>query len=239
VGGPNLQLVVNGSRASALSGAFWVETVGISTSVSPALAARLFRQGVVGPGLHAAAQPVVASTSRQIVQSGGRIVSQSTIQTSRRLISQFDTATIAPNSAVVDNITGKLGGDVISRDYYAKLGSYLEKRGVDLRRGKTSGFKVFEGDKRPALVLRKNATQYEAWHEISHYLDYKKIGKADYLNLPRRVGANIPEQNVFQSLARPGRWERLNPTEQNHAWNYLRERWGMDPSRTFFKLRQQ
>jgi len=90
------QSVVNGSRASALSGAFWVETVGISTSVSPALAARLFRQGVVGPGLHAAAQPVVASTSRQIVQSGGRIVSQSTIQTSRRLISQFDTATIDP-----------------------------------------------------------------------------------------------------------------------------------------------
>jgi len=145
---------------------------------------------------------------------------------------------VAAKQGVVDSITGKLGGDIISRDYYVKLASYLERRGVDLRRGKTSGFKVFEGDKRPVLVLRKNATQYEAWHEISHYLDYKKLGKADYMNLPRRVGANIPEQNVFESLARPGRWERLNTAEQNHAWNYLRERWGMDPSRTFFKLRQ-
>ena len=44
------------------------------------------------------------------------------------------------NKGVSDRLVGRLDGEVISRDYYRKLQNYLNKRGVDLRRGNESAF---------------------------------------------------------------------------------------------------
>jgi hypothetical protein len=138
----------------------------------------------------------------------------------------------------VDNITGKLGGEVLSKRQFQRLEQFLASHDVDLTRGLKSSFQVFEGDKNPVLRLRRNATRYETLHELGHFLHYKKIGKAEYLDLARQVGANIPEKTVFELIAKPSRWNRLNQLEQNHAWNYLRQYWGMDPTKSFFKWRQ-
>ncbi|MNI70824.1 hypothetical protein D3C73_1266600 [compost metagenome] len=53
------------------------------------------------------------------------------------------------------------------------------------------------------LYLRSNPTQYEVWHELSHYIQYRNIGKEAYSKLPRTNGPvpmddltkfNAPEQ---------------------------------------------
>ena len=130
----------------------------------------------------------------------------------------------APNS--VDNLVGRMGGELYGRQRLGSLTRYLERRGIDLRIGKSNSFKVFPGDKRPVLTLKRNPTEYEVWHELSHYLHFNRVGKSQYLSYLRRPGVNIPEAEVFRSLA--GRWNKLNAKQQQHAIEYLRDTWGME-----------
>lgn len=138
--------------------------------------------------------------------------------------SHFPASLVAPRS--VDNLIGRRGGQLYGRERLDQLQAYLGRRGVDLKIGRANSFQVFEGAKRPVLTLRRNPTEYEVWHELSHYLHYRKVGASAYQSLTRRVGMNIPESEVFRTLA--PRWNRLNPSEQRHAIEYLRDDWGME-----------
>ena len=109
--------------------------------------------------------------------------------------------------------TGRLGGKHYSEKDMKLLGNYLEKRGVTLKvgdeflpPGKGGGFNYNTGE----LVFKSNPTQYEVWHELSHYIQYKQIGKEAYSNLPRTSGPvpmndltkfNAPEQFVYEMLS--------------------------------------
>ncbi|WP_414852253.1 zincin-like metallopeptidase toxin domain-containing protein [Brevibacillus sp. IT-7CA2] len=128
---------------------------------------------------------------------------------------------------------GRLGGKIYSEKDVKLLGKYLEKRGVTLKvgdeflgAGKGGAFDATNG----ALYLRSNPTQYEVWHELSHYIQFRKIGKEGYLKLPRTQGQvpmedlskfNAPEQFVFDMLSHPKRWNMLNEAEQRHANWYI------------------
>ncbi|AKG33930.1 hypothetical protein VK70_04490 [Paenibacillus durus ATCC 35681] len=68
------------------------------------------------------------------------------------------------------------------------------------------------------------------WHELSHYIQYKNLGKEEYLKLPRTQGQipmddltrfNAPEQFVFDMLSNSKRWNKLNEAEQRHANWYI------------------
>ncbi|TQK74530.1 zincin-like metallopeptidase toxin 4 of polymorphic toxin system [Brevibacillus sp. AG162] len=105
--------------------------------------------------------------------------------------------------------TTRFGGKLYSEKDLKLLGKYLEKRGVTLKVGdeflppnKGGAFNANDGE----LYLRSNPTQYEVWHELSHYIQYRNIGKEAYLKLPRTQGRvpyndltqfNAPEQFVF------------------------------------------
>jgi len=124
----------------------------------------------------------------------------------------------------IDDV-GRRGGILYSPKKLLQLDSYLEKRGVKLKvgdkhvpLGKAGGFNSEKG----ILFLRSNPTNYEVWHEVSHFRQYQKIGKEAYLNLPRTKNFNAPEQFVFDMLENSQkRWNALNFEEQQHAIRYI------------------
>jgi len=71
-------------------------------------------------------------------------------------------------------------------------------------------------------VLGSHPTYYEVWHELSHYIQYRRIGKEVYMALPRSSDYNTPEQFVFDMLENsPKRWNALTYEEQQHAIDYI------------------
>ncbi|SHN80669.1 WXG100 family type VII secretion target [Paenibacillus sp. ov031] len=136
--------------------------------------------------------------------------------------------------------TGRLGGKLYGEKDLNLLGNYLDKRGVNLKvgdeflpPGKGGGFNYNTGE----LILKSNPTQYEVWHELSHYVQYKQIGKEAYSNLPRTSGPvpmndlskfNAPEQFVYDMLSNsPKKWNSLNEAEQLHANWYITQYGGV------------
>lgn len=134
----------------------------------------------------------------------------------------------------------RYGGKLYSERDLQLLNKYLEKRGVKLKVGdeflppnKGGGFNYITDQ----LILRSNPTQYEVWHEMSHFIQYKKIGKEAYASLPRTKGKvpmkdlsqfNAPEQFVFDMLSNSEkRWNMLNKRERQHAIDYIMEYGGI------------
>jgi hypothetical protein len=122
--------------------------------------------------------------------------------------------------------TGWLGGRLVSEKRLTTLRKFLDRRKVDLlvgdeylETGKTGAFRVPKTG-RPQLILSSNPTYYLLWHELSHYIHYRRIGRDAYVNLPREP-RNVAEIAVFTMLDRPHRWMQLSPDEQMHAVNYL------------------
>jgi hypothetical protein len=137
----------------------------------------------------------------------------------------------APNKPYHDFVegTGRLGGELYDTNKLSQLNGYLNRRGVELRvgddylpLGKGGGFDAEQG----ILYLRDNPTNYEVWHELSHFRQYQNIGKDAYLNLPRGE-FNAPEQFVFDMLENsPKRWNALNFEERQHAIWYIYSKGG-------------
>jgi hypothetical protein len=122
---------------------------------------------------------------------------------------------------------GWLGGKLYGEQRLKALASYLDRRGVHvvigdeyLPRGKAAGFQILP-DGQPQFTLGTNPTEYQVWHELSHYLHYRQIGLEAYRALPRSRAWHAAEQFVFDMLERPGRWNRLNFEEQQHAIDYI------------------
>lgn len=120
-----------------------------------------------------------------------------------------------------DFMAGRLGGELYDAGKLAQLEGYLGRRGVTLQVGdeflpvgKAGGFNAAEG----TLSLRSNPTQYEVWHELSHFRQFQKIGPEAYGNLSRVQ----KEQFVFDLLNNsPKRWNGLNFDQQQHAIDYI------------------
>jgi hypothetical protein len=143
---------------------------------------------------------------------------------------------LAEGTSKIDFVdeTGRLGGKLYIEKDLKFLDNSLEKRGIILKvgdeflpLGKGGGFNYNTGE----LILKSNPTQYELWLELSHYIQYKQIGKDTYSKLPRTSGPvpmndltkfNSPEQFVYDMLSNsPKRWNSLNHAEQLHANWYI------------------
>jgi YD repeat-containing protein len=116
---------------------------------------------------------------------------------------------------------GRLGGDLYGARKLTQLDGYLERRGFTLKvgdeylpAGKAGGF----GADAREVVLKSNPTQYEVWHELSHFRQYQQLG-ADAYSLQTRVQK---EQFVFDMLENsPKRWQSLSFDQQQHAIWYI------------------
>ena len=124
---------------------------------------------------------------------------------------------------------GEVGGQAYGAERLAKLGSYLERRGVtlevgspDLPFGKAGAFMAYE-DGTARLLLKAEPTNQLVWHELSHFRQWSQIGSDAYRALPRTMAFNAPEQYVFDMLENPSRWYRLTPEYRIHAAEYIEE----------------
>ncbi|MBR7784082.1 zincin-like metallopeptidase toxin domain-containing protein [Undibacterium luofuense] len=117
--------------------------------------------------------------------------------------------------------TGRLGGKLYGTEKLTSLGSYLEKCGISLKVGDeylppgyAGGFSA--GEK--SLVLRSEPTNYEVWHELTYYQQYRSLGEEAYTAQTRL----LKEQHVFDKLeSMPKRWESLTPEQIGHARWYI------------------
>ena len=199
-------------------------------------------------GIAATAAPFIGDGAAAALKMSARVarIGGNTASDVVRVAGRFDdvarvgkNAGVAPNR-ILDAVegTGRHGGNLYDTEKLAKLQPYLERRGVALKVGDDylppnmgGGFASFENGK-AELVLRSNPTEYEVWHELSHYVQWKKIGPDAYRDLPRWTPKNpiqdVPEQFVFDFLenSKDRRWYRLNFDEQQYAIDYIQRRGG-------------
>lgn len=92
---------------------------------------------------------------------------------------------IKSKSSQLDYVTntGRLDGTLYSSKDLVLLENYLKKRGIELKIGdkylpanKGGAFNAETG----TIILKDNPTRYEVLHEVSHYIQYKNIGKGAY-----------------------------------------------------------
>ena len=75
----------------------------------------------------------------------------------------------------------------------------------------------FDGVKKE-IVFRRNATEFEVWHELSHLRQYQRIGPEAYSNLTRIQ----KEQFVFDLLENSKkRWYGLSELERLDPIDYI------------------
>jgi hypothetical protein len=80
-------------------------------------------------------------------------------------------------------------------------------------------------------VLRlegSNPTNYQVWHELTHFCHARSVGIENYVMLPRGPFGfpvsgpqNIPEQFVFDALEGSKRWSQMTDAEKLHAIDYI------------------
>lgn len=138
-------------------------------------------------------------------------------------------ASAAAMDAMDAPATGMLGGKLYPPEKLAALGDYLARRGVRLLvgdehvpPGKAGGF-CYNAEGGPVIMLHGNPTCYTVWHEMIHYLHYRKIGAEAYAALPRGgEKGNVPEQVVYDFLENnKKRWDALTHDEKAHAGTYI------------------
>jgi hypothetical protein len=104
--------------------------------------------------------------------------------------------------------------------YSAQLGEY----GVTLSRGREATSILKKHGARAAfdsfddvVYLRKNATAYDAFHELQHVKHRAALGQAEY----RRIGEYARERHVFEQVFKNR--SQFNREELRHGLNYLRD----------------
>jgi hypothetical protein len=75
----------------------------------------------------------------------------------------------------------------------------------------------------PVFKVSADVSHDLIWHELGHFIQWRRLGNAACYNLPRFYGNNVPEQFVFDLLHRPGRWLRLSSLFKKASLRYIRE----------------
>ncbi len=128
-----------------------------------------------------------------------------------------------------------VGGIPYSDAKLATLARYLEQRRVRLvvgleaeaiLQGDVAGFQALGNGSALLLFADLNPAAQVVWHELGHFIHWRRIGYEAYRALPRVVGNNVREQFVFDLLQQPSRWERLTADFRIFSDEYIRIRWG-------------
>lgn len=110
-----------------------------------------------------------------------------------------------------------------------RLERYLGRRGVTLEVGSASlesgkaGTFCATPDGTARLLLKADPTSELVWHELGHYIQWRRVGSDAYRALPRSMSFNAPEQFVFDLLEQPTRWYRLTPEFRIRSAEYIEE----------------
>lgn len=99
------------------------------------------------------------------------------------------------------------------------LVNYLEKRGVHVYG--TNGAPFFRGKRNGfnQIYLPEHPTALQVKHELSHWLDFKKLGFDKYAQL----STYQREKMVLERLRNNRIWEDLNQFEKEFSLNYIEQ----------------
>jgi len=127
-----------------------------------------------------------------------------------------------PIAGGLDKIEGRLGGELFPQSQLPALERYLGNRSVSLHVGDdllpkhvAGGFNAETGQ----LFLRSSPTRYEVQHELSHFIQARKLGLEAYSAQSR----GQKEQFVYDMLSNnTKRWAgQLNEEQREHASGYI------------------
>ena len=116
------------------------------------------------------------------------------------------------NKYKVDLQIGKVEGIVEVTEYFYPSGNI-----VKLQPNQAAMF-ITDGEKMK-LVLRENASLYEAFHELMHFRDCQKIGKKAFL----KKSLVEKEKYVYDKVVEYSKY--LNRKELKHAEDYINEKY--------------
>jgi RHS repeat-associated protein len=126
--------------------------------------------------------------------------------------------------------TGRLGGRIVTRAEIDRINSILKKRKAWINPNADRymnqyyphDYAVFERLDWPPdasrIVLRRNATQYELYHELKHWGDFNREGPAAF---EAKYGGRFnlgAEESVYKYISKQN-W--LTPEQAAHAKNYI------------------
>ena len=140
---------------------------------------------------------------------------------------------VVPNSDIAQNAE-KLyatGGQLYiqnDRDHLRKLANYLARRSVRLDVSPSvtrASFRALD-DGTAVISVPPDVTNETVWHELGHFIHWRRVGPEQYRNLSRDFGNNVPEQFVFDLLERPARWNRLSPEYRELMVDYIENVYG-------------
>lgn len=116
------------------------------------------------------------------------------------------------------SVKSALDGELYPKDKLKNLVNYLEKRNVNVYGTNTAPCFVVWPDHRPCQIyFPENPTVLQVKHELSHWLDYKNLGKDKYISLSRYERENL----VLQRLQKNRLWKDLNKLERDFSGQYV------------------
>ena len=131
----------------------------------------------------------------------------------------FTTYGFTPAFDQIKSFTVKtaLDGDLYPKDKLPTLVNYLNKRGVNVYG--TNAAPCFIGRSNGAhhIYLPENPTVLQVKHELSHWLDFKKLGFNNYAKLSKYER----EKMVLDRLQTNRLWNDLNNFEKDFSINYV------------------
>ena len=109
-----------------------------------------------------------------------------------------------------------LGGALYSEGKFQQLVPYLNKRGVSVFETTGNARYVARADGTGTMYLPANPTTLQVKHELSHFLDHRRLGFERY----SEVRSSARESWVRSRLMQNRSWDDFNPAEQDFIIRY-------------------
>lgn len=122
-----------------------------------------------------------------------------------------------PNAIRAESSAAAFDGALYPTEKLRQLVSYLEKRGVSVYGTEGNPSFIARADGTGMMQLPANPTVLQVKHELSHYLDFKKMGFEAY----RDMGRTAREASVLDRLKNNRLWPNLNQAEKDFSINYV------------------
>ena len=110
-----------------------------------------------------------------------------------------------------------LGGDLYPKEKLSSLIKYLEKRNVHVYGVIDDPCFIARREGVNHMYLSEHPTVLEVKHELSHWLDYKKLGFEEYSKLSRHQRESL----VLERLQKNRIWDDLNQLEKEFSVKYV------------------
>jgi RHS repeat-associated protein len=187
--------------------------IGVAASVVPG--GKLITKGV-----SKAARKLFGGVGDEIAErviKGSDAATEGASSTGKVAVESSEQAAGAAKGGVTSFSEGPaLGGALYSEGKLQQLVPYLNKRGVSVFETTGNARYVARADGTGTMYLPANPTTLQVKHELSHFLDHRRLGFERY----SEVRSSARESWVRSRLMQNRSWDDFNPAEQDFTIRY-------------------